>query len=79
MYPRKTPFPHLSVGVSPRLNSRSTLEKGAIANYSKTRRLGQSATVPHSNPSPDKFLKIQRKSQLRNAILERFKTKFLKK
>ena len=34
----------------------------------------------HRDPSsPDKLLKIQRKAQLRNAIIERFKAKHLKR
>ena len=63
----------MSIGISPRVGSRSNLAPGASVanNYSKVKRQAQSANVAlNSNPSPDgKFLKIQRKSQLRNAIL----------
>ena len=62
----------MSIGISPRVGSRSNLAPGAPVanNYSKVKRQAQSAKVAlNSNPSPDKFLKIQRKSQLRNAIL----------
>lgn len=38
-------------------------------------RVGASSPVPDS---PDRLLKIQRKTQLRNAILDRFRVKHLR-
>lgn len=62
----------MSIAMSPRIGSRSNFAQGAapVTNSKAKRQAKSAAVVPQANPSsPDKFLKIQRKSQLRSAIL----------